>query len=552
MQVKGYVMKVVSKILFNCSMFLMMGGAANAAGTYPTGAYQSPQKRYAQSGYYNSQGYNQRSYAARNYGQARPQADGYSQQGMSAYSRNQYGNAGYMSQQNARAAQQVRPTAQQDVNVKAGFALDAGIEKQSAMWQFEMKEAGSKLHYDNIDWLVLNASGKYVFDAGNTKIQIGAGMQYGMQTGETTMNDDDISHGGYPYGEYYAYDREGALVKVGDKIGHALSVGTSKGGSMFGFNAGVGLVDFFKVGNLKITPSVGWRYLKYNLETSNNKGMIVVNGDYDASCMTLSDGSTQCWPLIGLYNQIGTAPDFPGYSYFDAEGVELEITAEGTFVYPGTTTPGEPVYTAVNVGNWSYAEAEGTFYFEQPDVSHSYEVEWSGPYLALDMRYDINSTNVVNANVELGLPSYTAIGDQPYRFDWQHPKSVEDSAGVGSAFHFGLGANWSTALTDSIALSIGLTYDYYSVADADATTFFDPGYYNSIYSSLVGSMMQVAGVNQQEAENILLNGNDVYAPNDVALMIKDLERNGWKDTSAGEIESFYKSMGIRVGIRAKF
>ena len=42
---------------------------------------------------------------------------------------------------------------------------------------------------------------------------------------------------------------------------------------------------------------------------------------------------------------------------------------------------------------------------------------------------------------------------------------------------------------------------------------------------------------------------DVIAQNIVAL--KD-ECPGWVCTSNGEIESFYKSMGIRVGINAKF
>lgn len=552
---KGQIMKIISRALFCCSVCLMGASSVQAAGTYPTGAYQSPQTRYGQQmGYYNRGGYNQQGYASRNNMQQRAKTTRYSQQGVSAYNRNQYANAGYSSVSAAgRPQQPVNAAAGQVVSsTENGFTFDAGLSKQTAMWQFEMKDAGSKLHYDNIDWLVFNAGGKYVFGSGNNKFQIDAGLQYGMQTGETTMNDDDISHGGYPYGEYLAYNEQGDLVKVGDKVGHALSVGASEGGSMLGFHAGFGMKDFFKFGNLKITPSVGWRYLKYDLKTTNNKGMIVVNGDFDASCMTLADGSTQCWPLVGVYNEILNSPDFPGYTYFDADGVELEISANGSFVYPGTSTPAEPVYAAVNVGNWSYAEAEGTFYFEQPDVSHSYEVEWSGPYVALDMRYDINPTNVVTANVELGMPSYTAIGDQPYRFDWQHPKSVEDKAGVGSAFHFGLGANWATALTDSVALTVGLTYDYYSVADADATTYFNSDYYVGIYDSLVASMMQATGLGQLEAENVLLNGNENYSPNEVAIMIRELDQNGWKDTADGEIESFYKSMGIRVGLRAKF
>lgn len=516
-------MKVISKVLFNCSMLLMMGAAAHAAGTYPTGAYQSPQKRY-------------------------------SQQGVSAYNRNQYANAGYSTKQNNRVNQNqpVMASGTQD-----GFTFEAGLSKQTSMWQFEMKNAGSKLHYDNVDWLVFNAGGKYVF-GGNTKFQVDAGLQYGMQTGETSMVDDDISHGGYFYDEYVMENVDGGYTTVGSSIGHALSVGTSKGGSMLGFHAGFGLTDFMKIGKLKITPSVGWRYLKYTLETTNNKGTVFVNGDFDGSCMTLADGSTQCLPLVGVYvpaddgsgNVVGD-PYYPGYVYFDAYGNKLDIE-NGSFVYPGTSTPAEPVFALVP--SLGYSDVVGNFYFEQPDVSHSYEVAWSGPYVALDMRYDINPTNVVTANVELGLPSYSAVADQPYRFDWQHPKSIEDKSGLGGALHFGLGANWSTALSDSIALTVGVTYDYYSVSGADATTYFNPDYYMGMYNSWVDDIVQKTGVGQLEAENILLNGSEeyAYAPSEDAIMIRELKDNGWKNTADGEIESFYKSLGIRVGLRAKF
>ncbi|MBR5567082.1 MAG: hypothetical protein IKW09_03160 [Alphaproteobacteria bacterium] len=518
-------MKFLPRFLFNCSAMLLVSAAANAAGTYYNGAYQSPQRNYSQ------QSYTQRA-----------RTTSYSQQGVSAYNRNQYANAGYSSvrgnQQAASQSAQKRATTTGSQGASGnGFKLDAGISKQVAMWQFEMNTAGSKLHYDNIDWLVFDARGAYVFDAGNTKMQVNAGLQYGMQTGESNMIDEDLAGNGYEYGEYWSADGQ---TKIGTQWGHALSAGLSDGGNMFGFNVGVGLTDFLKWGRVKITPSIGWRYFKYELETGQNRGMVVVNGDYDASCVTLSDGSKQCWPLIAVYNGfgVGAVPDYPGYSYFDADGNKLiDIDGDGFL-------DGDAYYAAVEVGNWTYAEAEGTFYFEQPDVSHSYEVEWSGPYLAFDMLYDINQNNAVNAYLELGLPSYTAVGDQPYRYDWQHPKSVEDEGGIGSAFHLGLGANWTTAITDSVALSIGLTYDYYTVSDADATTYMDPTYWTDVQNAIF-KVWEAAGKTQADALN-------PETGDETAIWISELAQNGWKDTAPSEIESFYKSMGIRVGINAKF
>lgn len=518
-------MKFLKLFFGGCSAFLMMA-AANAAGTYYTGNYQSPQQaRYTQKSYANS---------------AAMRPGTYSSQGVSNYTRSQYANAGYATarptvQNVGRTPVQRSDVASQPVGVtdKNGFYLGAGLSKQSAMWQFEMNTAGSKLHYDNVDWLVFDVAGKYLFDVGNTKMQIDAGLQYGMQGGESSMVDDDISHGGYDAGAFYGSTGE----VEGNKIGHAVSVGTSDGGNMFGFNAGLGVTDMFKIGGLKITPSVGWRHLKYKLETSKNYGMVMLNGDWDNSCVEV-DGSVQCWPLIALFNNLNdyASPDYPGYDeiYNDAG----ELGAMG-----------------VPVGNWTYAEAEGTFYFEQPGVSHSYDVTWSGPYLALDMQYDVNSNNYLTARMEFGLPSYTAEGDQPYRFDWAHPKSVEDKGGIGSAFHFGAGANWTTALSKSVALSIGVTYDYYNVSDADATTYFNAEYWTNVYNDFVDAYMVALKTDDRYyAEDVMLNGSKELGlePDPTATYIEAVRANGWKDTVDSEIESFYKSLGVRVGLNVRF
>jgi hypothetical protein len=305
---------------------------------------------------------------------------------------------------------------------------------------------------------------------------------------------------------------------------------------MMEFNAAFGLKDFFKWGNLKVTPSIGWRYLKYELETHNNNGLSVDVYDGAGGCITVpGSDEVQCDPVLIFYDNAGnqflaTRGDTNGDGSIDLND-EIQVPSG---------------YEFVNTG--------GTYYYGQPGISHKYEVTWSGPYLALDMLYDINQNNAVNAFVELGLPSYTATGDQPYRFDWAHPKSVEDTAGVGGALHFGLGANWSTALSDSIALTVGVTYDYYSVSGADATTYFNSDYYMGMYNSWVDDIMQETNLGRLEAENILLNGSKEYgyAPDEDAIMIRELEDNGWKNVADGEIESFYKSLGIRVGLRAKF
>ena len=258
-------MKSISKKLLSCSLLALAPVVADAAGTYYNGAYQSPQTRYAQQGYA-QQGYAQRS---RNY----------SQQGVSSYARNQYANAGYSTARSAQNGRQPMPNMQnKTVGQSAtdqGFFLGAGISRQTAMWNFEMKNAESILHYDNIDWNVLDVDLGYNFNVGNTAMRISAGLDYGMQAGESTMIDDDITNGGYFVTEWGEDTNDDGVADnvLGNQMGRALSIGTAQDGSMMGFNASIGLTNAFKLGNLKITPTVGWRYLKYSLETHNNHGI---------------------------------------------------------------------------------------------------------------------------------------------------------------------------------------------------------------------------------------------------------------------------------------
>jgi hypothetical protein len=514
-------MKMLSKWFLNCSLFALLPVVANAAGTYYTGGYQSPQTRYAQ-----------KSYTQRDTNSA------YSSQGMSAYTRNQYANAGYSNVGRANQYQQNQPKQQKQQLVqesKNGFTLGAGLSRHTSMWQFEMKESDSILHYDNVDWNVFDIKADYVF-GNKTQVQIGAGFQYGMQAGESTMVDDDMTNGGIFVTNVFD-DKDNY---IGDLYGKAMSIGTSKDGSMMGFNAGIGLKDFIKWGNVKITPSVGWRYLKYELETHNNKGLAVHIFNGEGGCIVTDAGELQCDGIVFMLTPNGSSNIF-GEPQYDLS-IPLRSDTDNNGVIDGY----DDSKILLPSGGTHYIDISNNFFFEQPDISHKYEVEWSGPYIALDMAYDINQYNHVNAFVELGLPSYTATGDQPYRFDWAHPKSVEDSAGLGGAFHLGLGANWSTALSDSVALTLGFTYDYYTVSDADAKTFLNSEFYENEYNWYLERWL-AAG----KTEADMLNP-DSGEP--TAIDIKKLEQDcpGWVCTADGEIESFYKSLGIRVGINARF
>jgi hypothetical protein len=79
------------------------------------------------------------------------------------------------------------------------------------------------------------------------------------------------------------------------------------------------------------------------------------------------------------------------------------------------------------------------------------------------------------------------------------------------------------------------------VGGADAETYLNGDYYMGIYNTILTEMFN--GDEQKMLEE-----------NTTAQSIVQLEEDcpGWVCKDSGEIESFYKSLGVRIGINAKF
>ncbi len=511
---------IMRRALLGCSLGALVVGYAGAAGTYYTGNYRSPQQNYAKTSYAARQQQQQTSYA---------QDTMYTRTRTVSPNSNAYISAPYQDYTRVVGTGDQQVTNQTKIvdnknKVEKGFFMNLGLAHEFANWNFDMQSAGSKLHYDNIRWNVIEGDMKYVFGGDKTPLQIEAGAKYGMQFGDSTMVDDDITSGGYFITEWWK-DNDGngtADELLGQQMGHSLSIGSSSSGNMLGLYAGFGLPDTFRIGVARVTPSIGYRYLKYKLETKDDYGLTVDTG----YCTNVNGGDeVQCDPIVIIkYNntqQVLWNPEVDQYGFW--------TIANGA--------------TGVSTG--------GTYMFHLPSVSHSYETTWMGPYLALDLDYDVNVYNKFNARFELGLPMYTSTGDQPYRIDWQHPKSVEDKGGFGDAWHIGLGANYMTALTESVFFSLGFTFDYYTMSGGEANTYLNSGYYADIYNDLYtyyAGLSVNAGKTQAEIQQYMLD-NDATVQNIAQI---EAECPGWVCKVDNEIESIYKSMGIHVGIQAKF
>ena len=265
-------------IVLNCSLAALMPGIAAAAGTYYTGNYNSPQRNYSTSGYANrakTTNYSQDTTYTRTR-TVSPNDNAYVGQPYNGYTRV------VGSEQQTKTQTTKTSATGKNAQRGDGFWLGAGLSHEFANWNFEMKEAGSKLHYDNLRWNVLDINAGYRF-GGNTKMQIDAGFRYGMQFGDSPMIDDDVTNGGYLVTEWWddanhngEYDTGDTY--IGQQIGHSLSIGNSTSGDMMGFNVGFGLTDFMKLGGARLTPSIGFRYLKYKLETKEDYGLTIDTG----------------------------------------------------------------------------------------------------------------------------------------------------------------------------------------------------------------------------------------------------------------------------------
>lgn len=499
-------MKKIYTNLFVAIATAMASGVAGAAGTYYNN--NSMYQRYNTANMGNM-GYNSTN-AARGYAAAR------------------YG------QQNTTTVNRTRTTRTMTTNsvnnntgAKQGWVFGGGLSRETASWNFEMKDAGSKLHYDGVDWNVLGVNGTYYF-GGATPVQANFGARYGVQSGEVLMVDDDISNGGYLVSKY-TNEVDDIL---GYQTGHAISVGTSKGGSQYGFNAALGLTDFFKYGRVKFTPSIGYRYLNYKLKTEKSYGLTmdifeVVNSTaFEFVTCVQIEGSDeiQCDPFV-LFEAVG----------------DNNNTITGRIMVDDELSNYIVVPSDIN-GAFPYGlDLGGTYYYEQPGTSHDYKTTWAGPYVGLDMEYEINNTSVLTGGIEIGLPIYSSEGNQPYRVDWAHPKSVEDKGSFGDAVHFGLNAMWKTAVSDATMLTLGFTYDYYKVSKATAKTYLSSSWYEDLYNVY---------------EDIYESPESTdYAKQVAEAQMGEIDKYrsaGWVLESKNEVKSLYKSMGIRVGLEMKF
>ncbi len=107
-------------------------------------------------------------------------------------------------------------------------------------------------------------------------------------------------------------------------------------------------------------------------------------------------------------------------------------------------------------------------------ITHMYFVDWSGPFIAVNLKKQISDKENLSVYAEVFKPFYKVKGDWPQRTDWAHNPSFIDSGGNGYGLLFDLKYNYK--FKNNMCFVAGLNYEYLQNRDADTLLFFEDGH----------------------------------------------------------------------------
>jgi hypothetical protein len=94
-----------------------------------------------------------------------------------------------------------------------------------------------------------------------------------------------------------------------------------------------------------------------------------------------------------------------------------------------------------------------------PDLDSTYEAEWDGPWLGLDLTFQFNKKHSIFTEFEYHWADYYAVADWNLRGDYAHPKSFEhETDGTGIVVSMG----WTYLFHDRWGLDLTINYQNWS------------------------------------------------------------------------------------------
>lgn len=273
---------------------------------------------------------------------------------------------------------------------------------------------------------------------------------------------------------------------------HLISLGKGKA-NLKDMSLSVGMRNVYNIAGFDVTPVIGYKkkeqnfemsdhsvpapfFLEYFCEGIDNYGVCTSGIDLGSHGLTVNDlyytdayGERDYTTTVDAADLI-----IPGsYDGYDNLYYGMQI-AEEDFCYVSAT--GRDVCLEAGEAGSNLLDAfGGVSSLETVEgVTHMYYVTWKGPFIGVNLEKMIGNREIVHIYGELFKPSYEVWGNWPNRVDWQHDPSFVDEG--GSAWGFSFDATYKYLIKNSIALTLGVNYEYIKEKNADTKLYTNPDY----------------------------------------------------------------------------
>ena len=356
------------------------------------------------------------------------------------------------------------------------------VNHDPSKWEFEIKykkgegqfmfesDAGSILNWDEVqttetifsvsrDFMIKNR--QYVFN-----------FTYGSGSSSTDRtSDDDI------FNEY-----------------HLISLGKGSA-DLKDMSLSLGMRNVYNLAGFDITPVIGYKRKEQKFEMSDHVAPAPFYLEYFCEDV---DANNVCTGGINLVDHGLTSRDVYYVDDYD-NPLSDEVTAADMMINGEVTVDGY-IYTnlvwGMQIGeeDFCYVAASGnnvcidmgpngsnllaafggvSSIMETEGVTHMYYVTWEGPFVGVNLERMISQREILHIYGELFKPSYKVWGNWPNRDDWMHDPSFVDDG--GSAWGFSFDATYKYLIKNSIALTLGINYEYIKENNADTTLYTADG-----------------------------------------------------------------------------
>ena len=299
---------------------------------------------------------------------------------------------------------------------------------------------------------------------------------------------------------------------------HIISIGDGSA-DLKDYSIAVGARNFWKLGNWNITPYVGYKKKEQDFEMANHavpapfylEAMCDAAGSGEPCENDFNPNTNVMYEAVldieGNFVKTGNAvPDsitFNGTNAVAPDGVSSavsygqQIPQEDFCFHLIDGSQEDGYYYCIEAGD-DGANLLGVFggvssVFIQDGTTHMYHVNWTGPFVGLELERKMSDKEELRLYGEYFYPYYKVWGNWPNRDDWAHDPSFWDKGGKGMGFLFNL--DYKYQIKSYLQLILGIEYEYIENKDADTLLRFSDGSESLMENSIRISQWKSYGFN---------------------------------------------------------